>query len=88
MVTDWVNYSACESVSHLTPRVCHDANQQVEEDDSNHKHVEHHQADGGLRVVAVVEDAKLKATDHEVEHCQPGMPDGAELLHQIMLFRI
>ncbi|KAA6420820.1 MAG: hypothetical protein FRX49_09209 [Trebouxia sp. A1-2] len=56
----------------------------VEEDDSHHKHIEHHQADGSLRVVAVVEDAKLKTADHEVEHCQPGVPDGAELLQQII----
>ena len=75
-------------MSYLTPGVCHDSDQQVEEDDSNHKHVKHHQADGGLRVVAVVEDAKLETTDHEVEHCQPGMPDGAELLQQVLLCEI
>ena len=54
--------------AHLAPGVGHDTNQQVEEDDCHHKHVEHHQKDGGLGVVAVIEDAELKAADHEVEH--------------------
>ena len=45
-----------------------------------HKHVQHHQAYGRFRVVALVEDAKLKAADHEIEHGQPGMPYGGKLL--------
>ena len=30
--------------------------------------------------VALVEDAKIKAADHELEHGQSGMPDGGKLL--------
>ena len=30
--------------------------------------------------MALVEDAKFKSANHEVEHGQPGMPDGPELL--------
>ena len=40
---------ACESISYLTPRICHDSDQQVQEDDSNHKHVE--QASTGFRAL-------------------------------------
>ena len=72
----------CRGASaHLAPGVGHDADQQVQKDDGHDKHVEDHQQNGGLRVVAVIEDAELEAADHEVEHSQPCVPDGAELLH-------
>ena len=68
------------AVAYLAPGVRHDSHQQIEEDDCHHKHVEHHQENSCLRVVAVVEDTEFKAADHKVEHGQPGVPDGAELL--------
>ena len=42
--------------------------------------LQHYQAYGRFDVVACVEDAKLKAVDHEVERGQPGLPHGGKLL--------
>ncbi len=70
----------CSCVTYRLPGVCHDANQQVQEDDSHHKHVEHHEKGGRLRIAAVIEHGEFKPGHHEAEEGEPAAPDGAELL--------